>query len=80
MLGDVATTTHFKHSFQSFGGVSGLRGFGKCAEWRQALLLCFGLSVERAAMQMCLTVRNYCELSRGNGTQRSGGLCSAFIK
>jgi len=25
---------------------------------RQALLHCFGLSVGRAAMQMCLTVRN----------------------
>ena len=47
------------NSFKSNGSllsvikISGIRGWE-----RQALLHCFGLSVGRAAMQMCLTVRN----------------------
>ena len=41
---------------------------------RQALLHCFGLSVGRAAMQMCLTVRNETPLCRAGITHNVLGI------
>ena len=57
------TNCHAKPSFLPVVNLS-----SGCGWERQALLHCFGLSVGRAAMQMCLAVRNETPLCRAGIT------------